>query len=156
GVSYRLNLLSCHKTISVSIGASLDLWGPPTGGVVHVHLVTVTFSVRFGSDGASQNDKPLEWSDFKTLLPPPKSVCSVAPKGALAGAMDSAASTSQKRWIVRPRGFGFATQSAIPSGTIPIRPMNKAAVTSTHDVKISKGSPDADPIDVSRWSFKQR
>ncbi|MCX4340525.1 MAG: hypothetical protein OSJ72_12875 [Lachnospiraceae bacterium] len=38
GVSYRLNLLFCHKTLTVSIGGSLRLWGPPTGGSVEIHL----------------------------------------------------------------------------------------------------------------------
>jgi hypothetical protein len=170
GVSFRLNLLFCHVTISLSIGASVDMWGPPTGGKVHVHLVVVTFTVRFGSDNAGADQQPLDWTALRSLLPAPQSVCTITAQGSLAGTADSPASTSQKRWIVRPRGFSFATQSAIPASTlthtgapaapvatastIAIRPMNKAAVTSTHSVQVTQDTPAGTPVDVSSWRFE--
>ncbi|WP_224363423.1 DUF6603 domain-containing protein [Hyalangium versicolor] len=169
GIGFRLNLGACSKMITLSIGASLDLWGPPTGGVVHVHLVIFTFSVRFGSDAAHQNDeKELDWAKFRALLPA-SNVCSLAPGEGLVGTADSdsaANSNSKKRWFVRPRGFSFTTQSAIPASAlqvdnhapaahaataIPIRPMNKAALTSTHKIKVERdGEPSFKPVG---WSF---
>jgi len=175
GVSYRLNLLVCHKTISVSIGASVDLWGPPTGGKVHVHLVVVTFTVRFGSDGAAVAAQPLDWPGLKALLPAPSTICNVTAQGTLAGAADSTDSTSQKRWFVRPRGFSFATNSAIPASTlnytgaptlkadatpppasIAIKPMNLAAASSLHDVAVTRGTPTGTPVDTTGWTFSPR
>lgn len=173
GVSYRLNLLFCHKTISISIGASVNMWGPPTGGRVHVHLVVVTFTVSFGSDSAGQDQQPLGWSDMKSLLPHPASVCTVTASSAVAAMSDDAASSSGKRWVVRPRGFSFSTASAIPASTlaadghggpsassvgsgIAIRPMNRGNVASTHTVKISRNSKDAAAIDLAGWSFEPR
>lgn len=174
GVSYRLNLLVCHKTISVSVGASVDLWGPPTGGRVHVHLVVVSFTVSFGSTGAGTAEKPLQWTEMKALLPPPSAICTITAQGALGGTAESTTSTSQRRWFVRPRGFSFATQSAIPSSalthngasaltaenapapTIAIKPMNVSDATSTHALTITHDSPTGAPVNTAGWDFEPR
>ncbi|HEX6938866.1 MAG TPA: DUF6603 domain-containing protein [Longimicrobiales bacterium] len=118
GASYRLNLGVCHKTVSVSVGASVELWGPPTGGKVRVDLPIVSFTVRFGSSGASANDAPLPWSDFSSLLPHPDAVCRITPSDGLYKTRESETSSSGKEWIVRARRFRFFTQSAIPAGRL--------------------------------------
>jgi hypothetical protein len=177
GVSYRMNLLFCHKTISASIGASVNLWGPPTGGHVHVHLVVVSFTVNFGSAGASGNNNPLQWSDFKSLIPSTSDVCKITLSSGMYKSQDdpSGISNSRKLWIVRAGDFAFFTQSAIPasnlqasappsavstsaspnytndSGPINIRPMNLSGVTSTHTLSIYSvtGGTVDDPV----WSL---
>src|SRR6185503_13144617 len=180
GVSYRLNLLFCTKTISLSIGASVDLWGPPTGGIVHVHLWVVSFSVAFGSDGAGQQNDPLKWDGFKSLLPAQNDVCKVTVSDGLYKTQDSTDSTSGKSWVVRASNFRFFTQSAIPAShlaygrnspapvmlastdaptdtpTINVKPMNLKGVTSTHSVGIHKDSLSTPPIDVSSWDLQPR
>ncbi len=120
GVSYRLNLLFCHKTISVSIGASVNLWGPPTGGYVHVHLVVVSFTVNFGSGSASQNNNPLQWPDFKSLIPATGDVCKITLSSGMYKSQDDPGgiSNSQKLWIVRAKDFAFFTQSSIPASNL--------------------------------------
>jgi hypothetical protein len=156
GVSYRLNLLFCHKTISISIGASVNMWGPPTGGNVHVHLWVVSFTVHFGSDSAGAANDPLDWSGFKNLLPQPNDVCKVTVSDGLYKSQDSTTSNSGQAWIVRAANFKFFTQSTIPSNQlayggsqarqteaaensgINIRPMNLTAVTSNHSVNVYK------------------
>lgn len=170
GVSYRLNLLVCHKTISVSLGASLDLWGPPTGGRVKVHVVVVTFTVSFGSDDAlNKNYEPLAWTDFKALLPDPNDVCKISASKGLSKTLDKTTNgINSKVWVVRSGGFSFFTQSAIPAAAltsgslanavqnvsgnnISIRPMNQTNVVSTHNLQIIYGSPDGTPVDTSQW-----
>jgi len=173
GVSYRLNLLFCHKTISVSIGASVTMWGPPTGGTVRIHVVVATFSVSFGSDGASNQTAPLDWASDKPsmiqLLPKPSSICTITAGDGLANTQDDAASSSGKRWIVRRRGFTFATQALVPSNTlrygtpskngaapvgptvsagaqIAIRPMNLSAAESSHNVLIHFDTKDSTSV----------
>jgi len=74
GASYRLHLLFTTVTVSVELGAELTVWGPPTGGKVHVSWSVISFTVSFGAD---QSDKPppLDWSNSdgtgfaQTLLP---------------------------------------------------------------------------------------
>jgi hypothetical protein len=181
GVSYRLNLLFCHKTISLSIGATVDMWGPPTGGKVHVHLWVVSFTVSFGSDSAGQENDALGWPDFKSLLPATNDVCKITVNDGLYKSQDSAVSTSGQAWVVRATNFSCFTQSTIPASHlsngsvtvapkralattddatldagISIRPMNLSGVTSTHSVTIYKDSITNPPADTSKWKFQPR
>ena len=170
GASYRLNLLFCHKTITVSLGADLDMWGPPTGGVVRVDLVVVSFSVRFGSDGAGAHTQPLQWTDFTALLPDPATVCRIAITDGLFKTQDAPENSSGKLWIVRAKQLAFQTRSVIPaselvyasntvqqSATAPdgiaIKPMDLTGVSSKHTLSIYRGS-STTPIDVSAWSLE--
>lgn len=74
GASYRMKLLFVTVTLSVELGASLTLWGPPTGGEVHVSWFVISFTVSFG---AGRGDAPgaLSWTNgdgtgfAQTLLP---------------------------------------------------------------------------------------
>lgn len=132
GVSYRLNLLFCHKTLTVSIGGSLRLWGPPTGGKVTVHLWFISFTVGFGADedGADSN-RPLSWREFQELLPQGDTL-QIHPAAGLESRPDDGI------WLVRGKDFRFTVESAVPAssitagqnvhraqgGTIHIRPMN--------------------------------
>jgi hypothetical protein len=68
GVSYRVQLLFVTTTIKVELGADLQLWGPPTGGRVHVHLWIVSFTVSFGPEFGGRSEH-LDWKDFRQLLP---------------------------------------------------------------------------------------
>jgi uncharacterized protein DUF6603 len=170
GVSYRLNLLFCHKTISLSIGADLHMWGPPTGGVVRVDLAVVSFSVRFGADGVGSTNTPLGWSDFSALLPDGSDVCSIAITDGLFKSQDAPGNSSGKLWIVRAGNLAFQTRSAIPastltyagstvqqsgtaSGGIAIKPMNLTGVASTHALSIYQGG-SATPVDTTDWSLQ--
>jgi hypothetical protein len=169
GASYRLNLLFCHKTITLSLGANLHLWGPPTGGIVHIDLTVISLSVRFGSDGAGQNQSTLLWKDFKTLLPDPSTICQITLNAGLYKTQEDSSNSSGKLWFVRAQEFRFSTQSAIPashlqfgdqagdlieapSGGINIRPMNRTEVISTHTLKIYRNT-EAKPVDASKWTL---
>lgn len=74
GVSYRLHLVFLTKTYKLELGAALNIWGPKTGGKVHVNWTIISFTVAFG---ASSTGKPaaLGWTDdngngfAQTLLP---------------------------------------------------------------------------------------
>lgn len=74
GASYRLNLLFVTVTLKVELGASLSLWGPPMGGIVHINWYIISFSVGFGADRAHR-PASLDWSNAdgtgfaQTLLP---------------------------------------------------------------------------------------
>ncbi len=68
GVSVRVHLLFVTCTISLEVGASVEIWGPPTGGVAHVHLWVVSFTIGFGPDKSSINTVT-DWTGFQQLLP---------------------------------------------------------------------------------------
>jgi hypothetical protein len=177
GVSYRLNLLFCYKTISLSLGARLEMWGPPTGGRVHIDLWIVSFTVGFGAGQPSAADKPLGWSEFRSLLPDTGAV-TITATGGVAATVDSPHSTSGKAWRVRARGFGFTTQSAVPAsqlrygdtkvtasadGThnhdgapINVRPMNLADVAGVHRLTVRQGGADGPVAPLAGWTLTPR
>lgn len=74
GVSYTFNInllfVTITKTISVSLGADLSIWGPAFSGVAHIHLWIISFTVRFGAS-SSQTPPPIPWSEFEQSFLPP-------------------------------------------------------------------------------------
>jgi hypothetical protein len=71
GASYKLDLAFVTITVSVELGASLTIFGPPTGGSVHVDWSIISFTVPFGADpGGDQSF--VEWQDFAAMLPQPQ------------------------------------------------------------------------------------
>ncbi|HKS27376.1 MAG TPA: DUF6603 domain-containing protein [Pyrinomonadaceae bacterium] len=133
GVSYRVHLLFVTTTIKVELGADLNMWGPPTGGEVHVHLWIVSFTVSFGPSYGQGNDY-LEFSDFQTLLPQdkPKSQQPAPMMKSMAMAAEDdnppfqnviklvinagqyPQPVSDGRWLVRADEFTFTVESAWP------------------------------------------
>jgi anti-anti-sigma regulatory factor len=167
GVSYRLDLLFCTKTVTVSLGADLYLWGPPMGGSLHVDLVVVSFSVDIGSNRTGHETTPLAWNEFKSLLPDAGVICRATVTGGLCKTQKAPGSGSADVWVVRGNEFSFETRSAIPASQlvhgadnaildgalangISIRPMNREGVVSTHSLKIFK---DGEIGDMSGWKF---
>ncbi|HVV21998.1 MAG TPA: DUF6603 domain-containing protein, partial [Pseudonocardiaceae bacterium] len=169
GVSYQLNVLGCTKTLSASLGADLELVGPPTSGTARVNYVVISFTIRFGThDGSSANTKPLGWTDFATLLPGADVLCRITAGDGLYRTQPSADS-SGSRWIVRAQRFTFQTSSAIPASQvvygdhatavteppaagIAVRPMNLTDVASTHTLKIYRGT-ESTPVDPTGWTM---
>ena len=74
GVSYtfRLDLLftTITKTISVSLGADLSIWGPEFSGVATIHLWIISFDISFGASG-NKTVPSISWQDFKDSFLPP-------------------------------------------------------------------------------------
>ncbi|MEO8433927.1 MAG: DUF6603 domain-containing protein [Pyrinomonadaceae bacterium] len=146
GISYRLNLLFVHVTLSVEIGADFHLWGPPVGGTVHIDWYIISFTIGFGSD----KNPPTEigWDDFKQMLPtkPQSQVAAThraGPRPMLrASGLSAAPATTDTPayihinvsdglirshqadgmtfWLVRAGQFKFATGSALPASVIVV------------------------------------
>lgn len=160
GVSYTLDVAGISSTLSLSIGASVSMWGPPTGGTVTVHLWIVSFTVDFGATQGSAATDPLTKPQFASLLPAEPVKATVT--GGLAAAADQP--DGQKIWIVRSGSFTFTTESALPAaavtcggtplvtgGTVNVRPMNLRGTGSTHTVRIQNLN-DSSWQDLSAWS----
>lgn len=169
GVSYTLDILGIQTTLSIELGADLELWGPPTGGIATIHCWIISFTVPFGADPA-KTPQPLSWADFQTLLPAPQDIIRITPVNGLS-AQESTSSgeetndaNASKRWIVRGSGFQFTTSSSVPSSQIflgsqsttpfqqssalNIRPMQKTGLTSKHSVSLipkAGSEPTLDP-----------
>lgn len=150
GVSYHVKIWFISKTFKVELGASLDLWGPPTGGKVRVSWWIISFTVSFGAS-RTDDSNPLPWPEFQTLLPKAPDVSKIIVNtGLLREEQDFNDGTS--RWVVRPSEFRFSTQSAIPltqillgnatdpfkqSDPLNIRLMQKLDLTSKNRVTVT-------------------
>jgi hypothetical protein len=175
GASYKVSVWGMSKTFSAEIGATLDLWGPQTGGTVTVNWTVISFTVNFGPAKSLQTT-PLTWEQFaqseQKLLPDSDSILTLAVQGGLlAFDKDESQQPVETTWIVRPSKFSFISNSAIPANTlqltnpnaewtapvatnaINIRPMNKTGVVSTISLDIEQNNA---PIDMSGWTVEAR
>lgn len=153
GVSYRINLLFTHVTLSVEIGADFNLWGPPIGGEVHIDWYIISFSIGFGADQRNLDD--LAWSDFSKLLPtktPPQQSSVQALESLLSEATDPTPQPaylsitandglklshdvgSNTIWLVRPGRFQFSIGQAVPASSYSLSNPNGPGMPLTKPV----------------------
>ncbi|MFI6497971.1 DUF6603 domain-containing protein [Nonomuraea typhae] len=157
GASCQVNLGLIHKTISATVDADVELWGPPLGGTVSVHIVCFTITISFGSGRSGSGAGVLSWPEFAGMLPEPADMVTIAPVSGLDKAVDEAGG-SRKRWLVRSRDLRFFTQSAIPAShlrmgdtlfsgpLVDIRPMNLGGLTSEHRLEIYRENELLQPV----------
>jgi hypothetical protein len=171
GASYRLNLAFTSVTLSVELGATLALHGPPTGGVVHVHWTVISFSVSFGADPPPAAALILAWPEFQALLPQ-KAATASAPTPSpteIHVARGLVRNDSRVGWIVRADEVILVTSCKIPSTelhagsakltpptgaatTLNIRPMQLADVASAHKVSLTLADGDQTiDLDLAVW-----
>jgi hypothetical protein len=160
GVSYRLNLALTTVDVGIEIGAQLDLWGPPTGGTVHVDWHIISFTISFGDPRKPPDSLVLDWDEFQALLPSKADTRVVLTISVSRGL----AATDEGNWIVRPDELVLTVASAIPMtsvtfGTpipmpasapkkISIRPMDLDGVDSCLEITV-------DGVDLKDWPTPQ-
>ncbi len=136
GASFTVKIFGVKSTLTASLGAQLELWGPEFAGRVKVDWFVISFSIPIGNQKASANAAPLNWSEFeRRLLPSPAvqptrlSVGRDAPLDALGGGETQSVlmtriagglleSNSGVR--VQSAPFRIEVQSAIPATSITI------------------------------------
>ncbi|GGX55702.1 YncE family protein [Streptomyces noursei] len=166
GVSATVDLGLFSITVSVEVGADLDLWGPPTGGTATVHLWFIDFTVDFGS--GSTEPKSLDWVSFTALLPaePKQAVRAVVVSGLLPATGQSSANGDETEgWTVSTSGFAFATHSAVPLSTVTvdnldplpgdavnIRPMGVTGQSSTQKVSLEG---EGGEVNMTGWAVQR-
>ncbi|GGX73987.1 hypothetical protein GCM10010324_19160 [Streptomyces hiroshimensis] len=163
GVSYVLDLWLVRETISVEVGASLRLWGPPTAGEVTIHLWFISFTIAFG-DGSARDDHAAPWSDVVNQLPAAKDAVRLVP---MDGLLPARSAEETDMWIVGPGAFSFAVRTAVPvstlhlagsgsdiqGNTVNIRPRRDdgKGLASVLTVTLTQGD---DTHDLSTWYVK--
>ncbi|MEU3986308.1 DUF6603 domain-containing protein [Streptomyces sp. NPDC026672] len=157
GASYTLNIGIVHKTLSVTVGADLELWGPPTGGSVTAHFVGFSKTISFGPGPSGADTEALGWDDFASLLPKPADVITIGPVNGIDKTAEDTGhdpGNSGKLWYARARDLRFFTQSAVPASHlrlgddplssptaddtpgVDIRPMNRTGLTGEHRLRL--------------------
>lgn len=171
GASYRLNLLVTTTTVSAELGASLEIWGPPTGGRVEVDWYVISFGVSFGAP--PKGPAAITWDQFDQLLPQKRSAKALP--GAPAGndtdpvtiSFSDASSKSGDKWIIRPATLQIAVSTVIPAtevavgakvlkpekekySSICVRAMKQCDVTST--LKITLTQDGGAGVAIDKWN----
>lgn len=149
GVSYRLDLLFIHTTLEVSLSVELEVWGPPTGGKIHVDWYIISFSIGFGANKNIDTAATMNWEKFQTMLPksgtatgpetrdnapvamatsednPDGNAPEVAMLSINAGAGGLLA-TEGERWLIRPSIFSFTVQTVMPVKSVTLNGTERA------------------------------
>lgn len=153
GASYTVNIGIIHKTLSVTVGADLELWGPPTGGSVTAHFVGFSKTISFGPGPSGADAEALGWDGFASMLPKPADVITIGPVNGIDKTAEDTGhgpGNSGKVWYARARDLRFFTQSAVPASHlrlgddplaspaaedtpgVDIRPMNRTGLIGEH------------------------
>ena len=125
GASYRTFL----GTISVSIGASLALWGPDLAGRAILDLSVMTVEVDFGPDKALP--APLDAKAFRERFLPEKNEDLIS-FNIVSGLIRKGTYNGQPLFVVNPAEFSLMIDSVIPQpdgNSIGIGPMGRAALS---------------------------
>ncbi len=100
--------------ISIDVGADIHIWGPEFGGTAHIHLFIISFSVSFGSSGATP--QPIPWQTFKkSFLPADDKICSLSVSGGLIKTIETDNPAKKSHWIINPKTFSLVVNSVIPT-----------------------------------------
>jgi len=148
GASYKVDLWFTSFTVTAELGCNLEVWGPPTGGVVGVDWYIISFSIPFGASKNSSKPVLNQWSQVQAMLPnsgtsDAPNVITLSPAAGLTptttspansgngggngnAASAAAAPAVPAPWIVRGSQFSFNTSSSIPASS--------ASVGNTHAV----------------------
>ncbi len=167
GVTYTLDLGLFKVPISARIGASLHLWGPPTGGRITVHVGPFDITIPIGASGGARG-RTLDWDEFRSTLLPQEIVQLTVVGGLRASNQGDAPPGEDDPWLVSTDGFSFTTTSALPLSTaqltgqdshdsahqdLDIRPMacRDARVAQSVTVAGADGQP---PAGIEAWSVE--
>lgn len=163
GCSVNLGLF----TLNVSVGADVELWGPPFGGVAHVDLDVITFTISFGEDRTPP--PPVGWTEFRNQFLPADSPAAapVAAKAMLAAAQDSLPTTNILKanivrglnnaqvdgqdWILDPDHFNIQIGTAIPANVPEWATAQGTDKTISNDPTQYNSIPP--PVDSAAWPY---
>ncbi len=160
GASYTFNLFG-SQTITIDVGADIQLWGPEFSGKATVDIYIISFTISFG-DTTEPTLPPLKWDDFKsTFLPDEDSICSVSVTGGLIcqntdqindpdvmndlGVMNAKTFRLETNSIIPTKNTLFGeTSSVMDQQNFGIAPMNINAdnFSTTHKVIIQRNNND--------------
>ncbi|MGB8200073.1 MAG: DUF6603 domain-containing protein, partial [Pseudonocardiaceae bacterium] len=119
GASYTFSGFG-NSTISVHVGADVQLWGPDFGGTATLDLDIISVTISFGSSRTAA-PKPLPWAQLRsTLLPTAVTTIALRSAGTQTapsppGTAGSASTESTDLGVVDPAGLVLATDCLVPS-----------------------------------------
>lgn len=150
GISLRVEARFFLKTFSLTIAATIEMWGPPVGGIAHIDLTFVKFDIKFNDVPRPARPELIKtWQEFchnflnlsggdRRAVKDPVPAFPVVQPNLVAGRnnlnnlpnalrKDSKPTPDDEVWKVRPDELELAATAAVPATTINI---GKAKVSS--------------------------
>ena len=129
-VSYEARVWCVAKKISVTLGATLSLSGPPFAGTAHFDVCVYSFDVRFGDFRNAGEPKALTLGEFvdalqkkdgKSKSDVPDHVLSLESGAVTSGPQEGAAQTHDTPWVVRGADFVLTATSRVAMSTVDVK-----------------------------------
>jgi hypothetical protein len=152
GVSYRFSFFGIRKALTLEIGASLTLWGPPFGGKARISLWIISFTISFGQRRTPEVPR-LTWEEFhRSFLP-----SSEEPGEPLVSVIRITSGLIREKEVERGEGkratlrvvnsheFSLSTESLIPSTT------REGGAPSTPEPSEIGLFLNGDPVERNQW-----
>lgn len=133
GASYTLDLGFTRKTLTVSLSADVELWGPPLAGVAHVSWYIISFTIAINGGGSpSLPGKHLDWTTFQTSFLPaeatapelgaaatgtPSPVCRPRVTSGQTGTWHNG---DDEVWLVSADALTLATETVVPASSVVV------------------------------------
>jgi len=158
GIRANVPLLFVTLHLTLSIGATIEIWGPSTGGAAHVHLWFASFTIGFGP-GRGTVPHTVDWASLAQMLPksgaylsspapPEEAFAEVAVDdvqsgdrcpGPLIVASHGLIKNDGDTWVVRASDFMFSATSHVPCSSGSMVSQGKTnSKTSTFSPAIGK------------------
>jgi hypothetical protein len=126
GISYAIHFWFINTTLRFELGATLNLYGPPTGGVLHIHLWVISFSIAFGAQSNSV-PPPLGRDEFLQLVSKrssPDSTSSLISIAITSGLIREHEEEAKKIWIIRAGAVAFDITTPVPARMVTLNNAN--------------------------------
>lgn len=178
GASYTIRIFGIHKTFSVELSASLNLWGPEFSGKIRINWYIISFTVSFG-DGVRHAD-PIDWQDFSNSFLPKNVSTSLLSENSsekniinsiniVEGLLKIEKKNDYEIYWVSGDTLKISTNSAMPCTKLLLKgkdvkivkeyteklgvvPMGKKDYTSTITVKVTK---DGKPVELNNFIYAE-
>ena len=165
GLSLTLNVGFVQVSVSLELGVSVELWGPPLRGLAHVSCWVISFDVPINGGGLPPTSPPTldGWSTFASTSLPSGSqqsraaaaasapICRTRPSSGLRHMIQT--TSGDEIWLFGGDLLGLATESVIPASeviiagpgagttlpgeTVNIYPLGNVEVSSSHEVCVA-------------------
>jgi hypothetical protein len=130
GASFRINLLFTHVTLSIHVGADLEIWGPDFTGEATVDLDIISFTISFGASG-QKIDTTVPWADFVAKMLPGHGSDSKALRGGDQGDTGGV-KLDVSAGLVRQLGAGAALDFVVSPETVELTISTAIPIKESH------------------------
>ena len=135
GVEFKTEIAGVGVTLTASLGALLELWGPSTAGRARIDWYVISFTIPIGEQDPDLQREPIgTWDEFAVSFLPPNTSPDPAAETLAVSASDNPPGDVLKAaadvglvnqsgpngWVIDPSTWTFTVQTYIPATTMTV------------------------------------